>query len=118
MRSKKPESDDEQFRQIVESQVPGATAGMSHTDLTHLRSLVDPSERPEVAMGLIREMNELLSSGEKRLEQWMAESVATGIPFGSIQEARAYLTAFRALLEKNLARADPEASRRTSRSSE
>src|SRR4051812_12103755 len=101
---KKVRSDDEKFRDFIATQVPGGTAEMSDTDITHLRDMVDPSARPEVALGLIREMDNLLGSDDKRLEHWMAESAATGIQFSSVQEARAYLTQFRALLKANIAR--------------
>jgi hypothetical protein len=107
-RPKKPKSDQQKFRQFVETHVPGGTADMSDADLTHLQDLIDPSARPEVAMGLIREMDALLGSDDnKRLEQWMAESAATGIRFSSIQEARAYLAQFRALLKRNLTGRSP-----------
>jgi hypothetical protein len=98
--------------------VPGATAEMSDTDVSHLRDLVDPSARPEVAGGLIREMDTLLALDDKQLEEWMAKSAATGIRFGSIHEARAYLTQFRALLKGNLARTSERTRGRINRSSE
>jgi hypothetical protein len=102
-RPEKPKSDREKFRDFVETHAPGATAEMSDTELTHLQDMIDPSARPEVAMGLIREMDTLLGSDDNKLEQWMAESAATGIRFSSLEEARAHLTQFRALLKTSLA---------------
>jgi hypothetical protein len=104
MRSRKSKSESEKFRKIVDAHVPGGASHMSDTDLANLRDLVDPSERPEVALGLVREMDTLLQSDDKRMQEWIAESAAKGIPFGSIDEARSYLTQFRALLASNLAR--------------
>ncbi len=104
MRSKKREAELEKFRQFVEAQFPGVSSHMSDTELAHLRDLVDPSARPEVALGLVRETDSLLESDDKRLEQWMTESAASGIKFGSLEEARAWLGQFRGFLTKSLIR--------------
>ena len=118
MRSQKPQSDLEKFRQFVDAHVPGGTSEVSDADLANLRVLVDPSARPEVAVGLIQEMDTLLGSDDKRLEQWMAESMATGIRFDSIDKARSHLRQFRALLASNLARGSSGEHGRTSGSSQ
>jgi hypothetical protein len=104
MPSKKPKSDLGRFREFVDAHVPGGTSHMSDADLAGLRDLVDPSSHPEVALRLVREMDALLESDDKRLEQWMVESARTSIEFGSIDEARSYLKQFRHILAENLAR--------------
>jgi hypothetical protein len=74
---------------------------MADLDLANLRDLMDTGRRPEVAMGLILEMDALLESDDRLLEQWMTDSAASGIKFDSPEEARSWLRQFRAFLAGN-----------------
>src|SRR5258708_7129872 len=102
MGSKKKDIELEKFRKFVDSHVPGGASHFSDTDLRNLRNLVDTSQHPEVAQGLIRELDTLLESDDKALEKWMAVSAATGIKFDRPADARAWFRLFRAFLAGNL----------------
>ena len=101
MSSKKSDRELRKFRQFIDAQVPGGTSHMSDSDIANLRDLVDTRRRPEVALGLIREMDALLELDDRLLEQRMTDSVASGIKFDSPAEARSWLRQFRALLAGN-----------------
>ena len=101
MSFKKSDRELREFRQFVDTQVPGGTAHMSDSDIANLQDLVDTRGRPEVALGLIREMDALLELDDRRLEQHMTDSAASGIEFDSRAEARSWLRQFRALLAGN-----------------
>lgn len=98
MSSKKSNRELRKFRQFVDGHLPGGASHMSDPDLANLRDLVDTGRRPEVAQGLIQEMDTLLQSDDTLIEKWMAESAATGINFNSPAEARSYLREFRTIL--------------------
>ena len=101
MSSKKSDRELRKFRQCVDTQLPGGASHMSDSDLANLRDLVDTARSPEVALGLIREMDALLELDDRRLEQHMTDSAASGIEFDSRAEARSWLRQFRALLAGN-----------------
>jgi hypothetical protein len=91
------------FRQFVDSHVPGGTSHMSDSDMASIRDLVDTRRRPEVAQGLIREIDALLEGDDRGLDQHMADNAANGIKFNSPAEARSWLRQFRAFLASNQA---------------
>jgi len=91
------------FHQFVDSHVPGGTSHMSDSDMANLRDLVDTRRRPEVAQGLIREIDALLEGDDRGLAQHMADNAANGIKFNSPAEARSWLRQFRAFLASNQA---------------
>ncbi|MCX6929248.1 MAG: hypothetical protein NT154_39420 [Verrucomicrobia bacterium] len=91
------------FRKFVDSHVPGGASHMSDSDLTNLRDMVDTRRRPEVAQGLIQQMDALLEADDQALDGYMAENAANGIKFNSRAEARSWLRQFRAFLASNLA---------------
>jgi hypothetical protein len=101
MSFKKSDRELRKFRRFVDTQVPGGTAHMSDSDIENLRDLVDTRRRPEVALGLIREMDALLELDDRLLERRITDSVAIGIKFDSPAEARSWLRQFRALLAGN-----------------
>ena len=88
MSSKESDRELRKFRQFVDAHVPGGTSHMSDSDIANLRDLVDTRRRPEVALGLIREMDALLELDDRRLEQHMTDSAASGIEFDPRAEAR------------------------------
>ena len=98
MTSRKSDPELREFRRFVDAHLPGGSSHMSDLDLSNLRDLVEPGRRPEVALGLIQEIDRLLESDDKVLDEWMTGSAATGIRFDSRAEARLYLRQFRALL--------------------
>jgi len=100
----KPDRELRKFRKFVDGQVPGGISQMSDTDVANLRNLVDTRRKPEVAQGLIREMDALLELevDGKEFAQCMTDSAATGVKFDSPAEARAWLLQFRAFLAGNL----------------
>jgi hypothetical protein len=101
MRSKKSDRELRKFRKFLDAHLPGGASHISDSDLANLRDLTDPEGKPEVPMELIREMDALLESDYRRLEQWMADSAASGIKFASTAEARSWLLQFRAFLAGN-----------------
>ena len=90
----------DEFRQLADSRVPGGVSHMSDAELKHLRDMVDPSANPDMALGLIREIDDLLQSGDDKIGEWMEENAQ----FGSVDEARSYLRQFRELLAANVER--------------
>ena len=101
MSSKESDRELRKFRQFVDAHVPGGTSHMCDSDIANLRDLVDTRRRPEVALGLIREMDALLELDDRLLERRMTDSVPSGIKFDSPAEARSWLRQFRALLAGN-----------------
>ena len=101
MRSKKSDRELRKFQQCVDTQLPGGASHMSDSDLANLRDLVDTGRSPEVALGLIREMDALLESDDKVLERYMIDSAPSGIAFDSPAEARSWFRQFRAFLAGN-----------------
>jgi hypothetical protein len=91
------------FQQFVDNHVPGGASHMSDSDLANLRDLVDTRRRPEVAQGLIREIDALLEGDDRGLDQHMADNAANGIIFNSPAEVRSWLRQFRAFLASNQA---------------
>jgi len=100
MSSKKPERQLREFRRFVDAYLPGGASHISDDELAQLRDLVETDRHPEVALGLIREMDTLLGADDTVLSQWMASSAASGIAFDSPAQARAYLRRFRAILAR------------------
>ena len=98
MSSKEPDRELREFRQFVDAYLPGGASHISDVDLEHLRDLVETHRHPDVARGLIREMDTLLGADDTVLKEWMASSAASGIAFDSPAQARAYLRRFRAIL--------------------
>ena len=89
------------FRQFVEGHVPGGTSHMPDSDIANLRDLVDTRRRPEVAQGLIREIDALLKGDDRGLDHYLADNAANGIKCDSSAEARSYLQQFRDVLAGN-----------------
>ncbi len=83
------------FRRFLDIQLPEGTAHMSDADGVRMQQLLELVGDPVAAKGLIAEIDGLLATLDGNLE---AFNRAMGVQCDSVEEGKAFLRAFRALL--------------------